>query len=200
MLRPGDVFVTNDPYRGGSHLPDVTVVTPVFDDAGERLLFFTASRAHHAEIGGIVPGSMPPFLEESGRRRGADPQLQAGRRRALAHRRIGALLTSGPYPTRNVADNLADIAAQVAANQQGARDLARLVERHSLPVVTAYMRHIQAAAERKMRAALARAARRSAPNSPIIWTTARRSPLPSTSAAIRPRSISPAPGRCWPAT
>jgi len=156
VLCPGDVFVTNDPYRGGSHLPDVTVVTPIFDDAGERLLFFTASRAHHAEIGGIVPGSMPPFstnLAEEGVLIRNFKLVDAGRSRSDE---LAALLTSGQYPTRNVADNLADIAAQVAANQQGARDLARLVAAHTLPVVTAYMRHIQAAAERKMRAALAR--------------------------------------------
>jgi 5-oxoprolinase (ATP-hydrolysing) len=156
QLRPGDVFVTNDPYRGGSHLPDVTVVTPIFDDAGGRLLFFTASRAHHAEIGGIVPGSMPPFstnLAEEGVLIRNFKLVDAGRSRS---EELGALLTSGPYPTRNVADNLADIAAQVAANQQGARDLARLVAAHTLPVVTAYMRFIQEAAERKMRAALAR--------------------------------------------
>jgi len=155
-LRPGDVFVTNDPYRGGSHLPDVTVVTPLFDEAGERLLFFTASRAHHAEIGGIVPGSMPPFsknLAEEGVLIRNFKLVDAGRSRTDE---LGALLTGGQYPTRNLADNLADIAAQVAANQQGARDLTRLVAAHTLPVVTAYMQHIQAAAERKMRAALAR--------------------------------------------
>jgi 5-oxoprolinase (ATP-hydrolysing) len=155
-IRAGDVFVTNDPYRGGSHLPDVTVVTPLFDVDGKRLLFFTASRAHHAEIGGIVPGSMPPFsqnLAEEGVLISNFKLVDAGQSRLDE---LGKLLQSGPYPTRKVADNLADVAAQVAANQQGARDLARLVERHSLAVVTAYMGHIQRAAERKMRAALAR--------------------------------------------
>jgi len=155
-LRAGDVFVTNDPYRGGSHLPDVTVVTPIFDSLGQRLLFFTASRAHHAEIGGIVPGSMPPFsrnLAEEGVLIRNFQLVAAGQSRL---NELQELLLGGPYPTRKVADNLADVAAQVAANQQGARDLLRLVERHSLPVVTAYMGHIQRAAERKMRAALAR--------------------------------------------
>ncbi|HUY32274.1 MAG TPA: hydantoinase B/oxoprolinase family protein [Pirellulales bacterium] len=155
-LAAGDVFVTNDPYRGGSHLPDVTVVTPVHDTASGRLLFFTASRAHHAEIGGIRPGSMPPFsrnLAEEGVLIRNFKLVEAGRSRIDA---LGELLLAGPYPTRNVADNLADVAAQVAANNQGARDLGRLVERYGLSVVTAYMRHIQAAAERKMRAALAR--------------------------------------------
>ncbi|HVU86376.1 MAG TPA: hydantoinase B/oxoprolinase family protein [Pirellulales bacterium] len=153
-LRPGDVYVTNDPYRGGSHLPDVTVVTPIFDAAGRRLLFFTASRAHHAEIGGIVPGSMPPFscnLAEEGVLISNFQLIAAGRSRFDEFAR---LLSTAKYPTRKLTDNLADVAAQVAANQQGARDLRRLVERHSLAVVQAYMGHIQNAAEQKMRQAL----------------------------------------------
>jgi 5-oxoprolinase (ATP-hydrolysing) len=163
-MRPGDVFVTNNPYRGGSHLPDVTVVTPVFAAAAgdgataAQLLFFTASRAHHAEIGGIRPGSLPPFshnLAEEGVLIRGMKLVDEGQSRLEDLRQ---LLLSGKYPTRNVADNLADVEAQVAANHRGARDLTRLVERYGLPVVLAYMRHIQAAAERKMRAALARLA------------------------------------------
>ena len=154
-LAPGDVFVTNDPYRGGSHLPDVTVVTPVHGPAG-RLLFFTASRAHHAELGGITPGSMPPFsrnLAEEGVLISNFKLVAAGTPR---DGELRSLLTSGPYPTRSVDANLADIAAQVAANHQGAVDLARLVDRYTLEVVAAYMRHIQAAAEQKVRRALSR--------------------------------------------
>jgi 5-oxoprolinase (ATP-hydrolysing) len=154
-IAPGDVFVTNDPFRGGSHLPDVTVVTPVHD-AGSQLLFFAANRAHHAEIGGVTPGSMPPFsrsLAEEGVLIRNFKLISAGQSREEALR---ALLQSGPYPSRAVEDNLADIAAQVAANRQGARDLASLIERHGRTTVFAYMRHIQAAAETKMRAALAR--------------------------------------------
>jgi 5-oxoprolinase (ATP-hydrolysing) len=153
---PGDVYCTNDPYRGGSHLPDVTVITPVHEPMSGRLLFFTASRAHHAEIGGIRPGSMPPFsknLAEEGVLIRNFKLVAAGESRIDEFR---ALLLSGPYPTRNVADNLADLTAQIAANNQGARDLGRLVERYTLPVVEAYMRHIQRAAETKMRTALAR--------------------------------------------
>ncbi|HEV3340497.1 MAG TPA: hydantoinase B/oxoprolinase family protein, partial [Pirellulales bacterium] len=162
-MRPGDVLVTNNPYRGGSHLPDVTVVTPVFqpsngDETRPRLLFFTASRAHHAEIGGIRPGSLPPFsrnLAEEGVLIRGMKLVDGGRSRLEEFRR---LLLSGKYPTRNVADNLADVEAQVAANHRGAGDLGRLVERYGLPMVLAYMAHIQAAAERKMRLALARLA------------------------------------------
>ena len=155
-LHAGDVFVTNDPYRGGSHLPDVTVVTPVHHGRTGRRVFFTASRAHHAEIGGIVPGSMPPFsknLAEEGVLLGNFKLVDAGRSRIEELRR---LLVDGPHPTRAVSDNLADVTAQIAANNQGARDLLRLTDRYGLPVVEAYMRHIQTAAERKMRAALGR--------------------------------------------
>jgi len=153
-LGPGDVYLTNDPYRGGSHLPDLTVVTPVHGDG--RLLFFTASRAHHAEIGGVTPGSMPPFsknLAEEGVLIRNFRLVERGRSRMDA---LSELLLDAPYPTRAVADNLADVTAQVAANRQGVRDLLRLVERYGLEVVAAYMGHVRAAAERKMRAALAR--------------------------------------------
>jgi 5-oxoprolinase (ATP-hydrolysing) len=152
-ISAGDVFVTNDPYAGGSHLPDVTVVTPVFD---RDLLFFMASRAHHAEIGGITPGSMPPFsknLAEEGVLIRNMKLIEAGQPRLD---RLRELLLSGPYPTRAIEDNLADISAQVAANQQGARDLLAMIDRFSLPVVQAYMRHIQTAAEVKLRQALAK--------------------------------------------
>ncbi|MEX0712193.1 MAG: hydantoinase B/oxoprolinase family protein [Pirellulales bacterium] len=155
-LAAGDVLVTNDPFRGGSHLPDVTVVTPVHDGGAGRLLFFTASRAHHAEIGGISPGSMPPFsrsLAEEGVLIRNFKLVAAGQSRIDE---LATLLASGPYPSRAVADNLADITAQVAANRQGARDLSRLIERYGLPLVESYMQHIQWAAERKTQGALAR--------------------------------------------
>ncbi|MEW4528482.1 hydantoinase B/oxoprolinase family protein, partial [Maioricimonas sp. JC845] len=155
-IRPGDVFVTNDPYRGGSHLPDVTVITPVIDRETEEVLFFTASRAHHAEIGGIVPGSMPPFsknLAEEGVLIRNFRLVDAGVSR---EKELEELFLSGPYPSRNVHDNLADIAAQVAANQTGHRLLEDLIDRYSLAVVQSYMGHIQRAASLKMRMALAR--------------------------------------------
>lgn len=156
-MKPGDVFVTNDPYGGGSHLPDVTTVTPVFvGEENPRLLFFTASRAHHAEIGGIRPGSMPPFsrnLAEEGVLIRNFKLVAGGESRIDELRQ---LLLSGPYPSRSVDDNLSDIAAQVAANQQGAADLAALIRRYGLETVEAYMGFIQQAAETKMRRALAR--------------------------------------------
>ncbi|MCE9547313.1 MAG: hydantoinase B/oxoprolinase family protein [Planctomycetia bacterium] len=155
-MRPGDVLVTNDPYAGGSHLPDVTVVTPIHDAAGKQVLFFTASRAHHAEIGGTEPGSMPPFsrtLADEGVLIRNFKLVDAGTPRFDELKR---LLSTAEYPSRAMPDNLADVAAQAAANRQGAAELAVLVDRYSLRVVDDYMRHIQAAAERKMRQALAR--------------------------------------------
>jgi 5-oxoprolinase (ATP-hydrolysing) len=161
-LQPGDAFITNDPYRGGSHLPDITVITPVFASplithhSPLTATFFTASRAHHAEIGGVAPGSMPPFsknLAEEGVLIQNFKLIDAGQSR---FDELKELLTSGPYPSRSPDTNLADITAQVAANQQGAADLQRMVRQHSLPVVQAYMRHIQDAAERKTRAALSK--------------------------------------------
>jgi 5-oxoprolinase (ATP-hydrolysing) len=154
-LASGDVFATNDPYAGGSHLPDITVVTPVHDAAG-KLLFFAANRAHHAEIGGITPGSMPPLSKNL-----AEEGVLIRNRRIVAGGEsrfddLRTLLTSGRYQTRNVEANLADVAAQVAANRQGANDLAALVDRYSQPVVTAYMNYVQDAAERKVRQALSR--------------------------------------------
>jgi 5-oxoprolinase (ATP-hydrolysing) len=155
-MEPGDVYVTNDPFRGGSHLPDVTVITPVHDASSGKLIFLTASRAHHAEIGGIVPGSMPPFsktLVEEGVLIRSFQLVAGGESREDELRK---LLSSGPYPSRSVEDNLADVSAQVAANNVGVRQLRDLVERYSLPVVHAYMHHIQAAAAAKMRLALSR--------------------------------------------
>ena len=153
-LRPGDVLVTNDPYRGGSHLPDVTVVTPVFDTIGQRILFFTASRAHHAEIGGIVPGSMPPFARTLAEEGVVLRHFKLVHGERSSEAALRAALASGPHPSRAVADNIADINAQVAANQTGVRQLLALVDRYGLPVVAAYMQHMQRLAESKMRAAL----------------------------------------------
>ncbi len=155
-LRPGEVYVTNDPFRGGSHLPDVTVVTPVFIGPDPRPAFFTASRAHHAEIGGITPGSLPPgatTLAEEG------VLIRAFRYRADAPAASDAalrtLLLSGPFPTRSVEENIADLHAQIAANQTGVHLLELLIARHGLPAVAAYTGHLQRTAENRMRAALA---------------------------------------------
>ena len=156
-LRPGEVYVTNDPFRGGSHLPDVTVITPVFTDASPTPQFFTASRAHHAEIGGITPGSLPPnarTLAEEG------ILIRAfcydTTRAADSDDAVRALLLSGPFPSRSPDENLADLHAQIAANQTGADLLRDLIAHHGLPMVTAYTGHLQQSASNRMRAALAR--------------------------------------------
>lgn len=144
-LSPGDVFVTNDPAGGGSHLPDITLVTPVHDARG-RLLFFTASRGHHADVGGITPGSMPPFsstLEEEGVVLRALRIVHGGR---LDRELVLGALSVGRFPARDPATNLADLEAQIAANATGARLLGELVAGYGLDVVTAYMQHVQDAA------------------------------------------------------
>lgn len=153
-IAPNDVFVTNDPYRGGSHLPDVTVVTPVCDRATGGLIFFTASRAHHAEIGGIVPGSMPPFSTTLGQEGVLIRNFKLVDQGVSKDAELRELLSSGNWPSRAVHDNLADVSAQVAANHNGVQLLQQLIVRYSLVVVTAYMHHIQQAAAEKMKLAL----------------------------------------------
>ncbi len=153
-LAPGDVYVTNDPFRGGSHLPDVTVITPVHDNVTGELIFLTASRAHHSEIGGIVPGSMPPFsksLAEEGVLIRCFKLVDGGVAREAELRQ---LLKAGQWPSRSVENNISDVSAQVAANSSGVRQLNELVDRYSLSMVRACMERIQQAASQKMRMSL----------------------------------------------
>lgn len=142
-MRPGDTYAVNDPYHGGTHLPDVTVITPVFDTQGDRILFYVASRGHHAEIGGIAPGSMPAnsrTIEEEGVLFDNWLLAEDGRFREAETLR---LLTEAPYPSRNPKTNLADLRAQIAANRKGVDEVARMIEDFGLDVVQAYMRHVQ---------------------------------------------------------
>ncbi|MGW4735630.1 hydantoinase B/oxoprolinase family protein [Streptomyces shenzhenensis] len=150
-MRPGDTYAVNDPYHGGTHLPDVTVVTPVFGTDGDRILFYVASRGHHAEIGGIAPGSMPAnsrTIEEEGVLFDNWLLAEDGRFREEETLR---LLTEAPYPTRNPGTNLADLRAQIAANQKGVDEVGRMIEDFGLDVVQAYMRHVQDNAEEAVR-------------------------------------------------
>jgi 5-oxoprolinase (ATP-hydrolysing) len=150
QLRPGDSYVLNNPYRGGTHLPDITVVTPVFDDR-QQVLFYVASRGHHADVGGLTPGSMPPFsrrVEEEGVL--IDKALLTHQDR-MRETELRDLLTGGPFPARSPDDNLADLRAQLAANEKGVAELHSLVEDFGLDVVLAYMGHVRANAAESVR-------------------------------------------------
>jgi 5-oxoprolinase (ATP-hydrolysing) len=150
-MKPGDVFVLNAPFNGGTHLPDVTVVTPVFDDAGTKALFYVASRGHHADIGGRTPGSAPPDssrIEEEGVLIDNFKMIDGGHFREA---RTRALLASGRYPCRNIDENMADLAAQVAANETGLNEVRRMIAQFGLDTVHAYMRHVQDNAEECVR-------------------------------------------------
>ncbi|GGY04948.1 5-oxoprolinase [Massilia dura] len=150
-MRPGDVYMLNDPYNGGTHLPDVTVITPVFDEQGSEILFYVGSRGHHADIGGTTPGSMPPdsrTIVEEGVLIDNFKLVDGGVLREAAAR---ALLTGARYPARNPDQNLADLRAQVAANQKGVDELRRMVAHFGLDVVRAYMGHVQDNAEEAVR-------------------------------------------------
>ena len=159
-MRRGDVFVLNDPYHGGTHLPDITVITPVWLEEGDAPTFYVGSRGHHADVGGTTPGSMPPFstrIEEEGVQLDNVRLVEAG---VLQEERILALLAGGDYPSRNPQQNLADLKAQIAANEKGVQELTRMVAQFGLAVVRAYMQHVQDNAEESVRRAITRLAAR----------------------------------------
>ncbi|HTZ81131.1 MAG TPA: hydantoinase B/oxoprolinase family protein [Stellaceae bacterium] len=154
-MKPGDVYVLNAPYNGGTHLPDITVITPVFAEGGAGdVLFYVASRGHHADIGGITPGSMPPSsrsVEEEGVLIDNFLLVDAG---AFREQATVDLLRSGPYPSRNPAQNIADLKAQIAACEKGVQELHRMVRHFGREVVEAYMGHVQDNAEEAVRRVL----------------------------------------------
>ncbi|MFN3867466.1 MAG: hydantoinase B/oxoprolinase family protein [Hyphomicrobiaceae bacterium] len=155
-MRPGDVYMLNAPYNGGTHLPDITVVTPVFDDAAARVLFYVASRGHHEDIGGLAPGSMTPratHIDEEGVY--IDNAVLVSEGRFLEAETLERL-TGAKYPARVPAKNIADLKAQVAANARGAEELRKMVAQFGLEVVEAYMRHVQDHAEESVRRLIAR--------------------------------------------
>src|SRR5882672_8728910 len=146
-IESGDVYVLNDPYNGGTHLPDVTVITPVFEERGKEILFYVGSRGHHADIGGVTPGSMPPFsrtVEDEGVLIDNVKLVEGGR---LMEDRMRRILAEAAHPARNIDQNLADLRAQIAANEKGAQELRKMVAHYGLDVVRAYMRHVQDNAE-----------------------------------------------------
>ena len=153
-MKPGDVYALNAPYNGGTHLPDVTVITPVFDEAGEDILLYVGARGHHADIGGITPGSMPPNsvnIEEEGVLIDNFMLVDGGRLREAELRR---LLTSGRYPARNPDQNIADLKAQIAANEAGVQGLHKMIDHFGLATVHAFMGHVQDNAEESVRRVL----------------------------------------------
>ncbi|MCA6595136.1 MAG: hydantoinase B/oxoprolinase family protein [Pseudanabaena sp. M046S1SP1A06QC] len=157
-IRFGDVFATNNPYNGGTHLPDITVITPVFIDS-EQPIFYVASRGHHADIGGITPGSMPSnstSIEEEGILFDNFQLVKNGR---FCEAETLALLTSSAYPARNPAQNIADLQAQIAANECGAKELQRMVNHYGTSTVQAYMGFVRDNAEAAIRKVIANLAK-----------------------------------------
>ena len=153
-MNPGDSFIHNNPYDGGTHLPDINIITPVFGD-DDTLLFFVASRGHHADIGGIAPGSMSPLatnITEEGVVIDCMKLVQGG---DFLAEKIKTVLSSGPYPARNPAQNIADLKAQIAANAKGAQELLTLCARQGLSTVQNYMAYCQDNGEESVRAAIA---------------------------------------------
>ncbi|MBO6916802.1 MAG: hydantoinase B/oxoprolinase family protein [Rhizobiaceae bacterium] len=153
-MKRGDVYVTNAPYNGGTHLPDITVVTPVFKD-GNKPTFFVASRGHHADVGGIAPGSMTPkatSIEDEGI---VLDNLHLVRSGQFLDNEIRSILSSGKYPCRNVDQNIADLKAQIAANEKGVAELLSMVDSFELDVVHAYMGHVRDYAEECVRRVIA---------------------------------------------
>ena len=152
VMQAGDVYVLNDPYHGGTHLPDVTVVTPVYLSAGDASpSFYVASRGHHADIGGITPGSMPPFSQTIAEEGVLFDNFLLVRGGAMREAELLAQLQSGPYPARNPQQTIADLRAQIAANEKGVQELRAMVEQFGRATVDAYMQHVQDNAEESVR-------------------------------------------------
>ncbi|MGE0605306.1 MAG: hydantoinase B/oxoprolinase family protein, partial [Xanthobacteraceae bacterium] len=155
-IKPGDVYALNAPYNGGTHLPDITVCTPVFDDKGKKILFWVASRGHHADVGGVAPGSMSPLathIDEEGVYIDNFKLVDRGRFR---EKELYALLEGAKYPARNPLQNVNDLKAQIAANEKGVRELRKMIGLFGMPVVKAYMGHVQDNAAESVRRVLDR--------------------------------------------
>jgi len=155
-IHPGDVFALNAPYNGGTHLPDITVVTPVFDDARREILFWAASRGHHADVGGTAPGSMTPLATTVDEEGVLFDNFRIVDRGHFREKELETLLTDHPYPARNPAQNIADLKAQIAANEKGVAELRKMVVHFGLDVVEAYMGHVQDNAAESVRRVIER--------------------------------------------
>jgi len=153
-LKPGNVYLSNNPYNGGTHLPDVTAITPVFHSDGKQIIFYVASRGHQADIGGITPGSMPPHsttIEEEGILFDNFLLVEQG---VFQETAVQEVLLNHPYPARNPEQNIADFKAQIAANERGVQELYKMVDQYGLETVQAYMKFVQANAEEAVRRAI----------------------------------------------
>ncbi len=150
-MKSGDVYATNDPYNGGTHLPDITVISPAFDESGKKVLFYVASRGHHADIGGISPGSMPSdskTIDEEGVLFKQELLVRDG---VFLEEELKTLLKSGPHPARNSHQNIADLKAQVAANTRGINEMKSLIADWGQDLVLQYLQHVQDNAAECMR-------------------------------------------------
>ena len=154
-MQAGDSFMLNSPYNGGTHLPDVTVVTPVFDDAGKTALFYVGSRGHHADIGGRTPGSTPPDSRHIGEEGVLIDNSKIVSQGVFQTDEVRRLLSAGAYPCRNVAQNIADLEAQIAANKTGEKEIRRMIKHFGLSVVQAYTRYVRDNAEESVRRTIA---------------------------------------------
>ncbi|MDO9307393.1 MAG: hydantoinase B/oxoprolinase family protein, partial [Mesorhizobium sp.] len=153
-IHPGDVFALNAPYNGGTHLPDITVVTPVFSDDQSEILFYAASRGHHADVGGTAPGSMTPLATTVDEEGVLFDNFRIVDRGRFMESELHTLLTDQPWPARNPHQNIADLKAQIAANEKGVAELRKMVEHFGLDVVEAYMGHVQDNAAESVRRVL----------------------------------------------
>ena len=150
-IKSGEVYISNNPYNGGTHLPDITVITPIFNKDNTQIIFYVASRGHHADIGGITPGSMPPYskyLDEEGILFDNFLLVKDGK---FQEQELLDLLLNNPYPARNSSQNIADLKAQIAANNKGIQELSKMVEHYGLEMVQAYMGFVQDNAEESVR-------------------------------------------------
>jgi 5-oxoprolinase (ATP-hydrolysing) len=150
-MKPGDVYALNAPYNGGTHLPDITVITPIFNDAQDEVLFYVASRGHHADIGGKAPGSMTPLATTVDEEGVLIDNLKLVDQGQFQEQTVRTILTNHAYPARNPDQNIADLKAQIAANEKGIHELSKLIDRFGLHIVQAYMGHVQDNAEESVR-------------------------------------------------
>jgi N-methylhydantoinase B len=153
-FKAGNVYLSNNPYNGGTHLPDVTAITPVFDHSEQHILFYVASRGHQSDIGGITPGSMPPYSKTIDEEGILFDNFLLVQQDQFKENELREILSNNPYPARNPNQNIADFQAQIAANNKGVQELLKMVTRYGLETVQFYMKFVQNNAEESVRKAI----------------------------------------------